>query len=412
MVLDRCVRRLPSFVCLAIFLLAGGGRGWATEIRVAAYNVDLDTGTTTPSTALYQVLEGIGEENIGGDVQPLDIVALEETTSNSTSVAPIVSNLNSYYNGTAVYAQSSVQGLSYHNDVTVGNGPNAIVYNTSTLQLLGSVGVGTPGGSSNGEYRQVMRYEFEPVGGTAADIFYVYVTHMKSSSSGSLFTDETYRSEEASIIRADEATLPTAGNSNPKVLYVGDFNLSGSALITSGSQSVSAYQTMTAAGQGQAVDPLNMNPQNNNETWDDNATYAAWLSESATKLQYRDDLQLMTANVLDGTSLGLQYVPGSLHSFGNNGSVGVDGNVNSGSNTALEDLEPNAPISRATLLADLTTATDHLPVVADYTFAVPEPATITSLIIGALSVLIFAERRCAFRNARRGLTRVCKVAAG
>ena len=43
-----------------------------------------------------------------------------------------------------------------------GNGPNAMVYNTNTLQLVASVGVGTPGGSGNGEYRQVMRYEFAP----------------------------------------------------------------------------------------------------------------------------------------------------------------------------------------------------------------------------------------------------------
>ncbi len=147
---------------------------------------------TTPRAGLYEVLEGIGEENIGGDVQPLDILALQETTSNSTTVAPIVSNLNSFYNGTAVYAQSPVQG-GQHGSANVGNGPNALVYNTTTLQLLASVGVGTPGGISNGEYRQVMRYEFEPVGGTAANIFYVYVTHMKSTGSdtgAAYFTDE------------------------------------------------------------------------------------------------------------------------------------------------------------------------------------------------------------------------------
>jgi endonuclease/exonuclease/phosphatase family metal-dependent hydrolase len=378
----------------AVGLLSLGHAVRASEIRVAAYNIEADIdGVTTPRPGLYQVLEGIGEENIGGDVQPLDILGLEETTSNAATIAPIVSNLNSYYGGTAVYAQSPVQGTESGGDPSDGNGPNALIYNTSTLTLLASVGVGTPEGSTNGEYRQVMRYEFEPVGGNAADIFYVYVTHMKSSSSGSLFTDETDRAEEAAIIRANEATLVTASNPNPSVLYMGDFNLSGSALVTSGSQSVSAYQTMTAPGPGQAVDPANTNPQNNNETWDDNSTYAALWTETDTKLQYRDDLQLMTQNVYNGTTPGLAYVQGSLHPFGNNGSVGLDGNVSSSSNTALNDLEPDAPISASTILSDETTASDHVPIVADYTFVVPEPSSIVAFAIGSAALLLVIIRR-------------------
>ena len=102
----------------------------------------------------------------------------------------------------------------------------------------------------------------------------------------------------------------------------------------------------------------------------------------------------MTENVFDGTqALGLEYIPGTEHVFGNNGSVGVDGNASSGSNTALDDLEPNPPISAATLLADLTTASDHLPVVADYTFApaasVPEPDSRALVGMGGLALLVF-----------------------
>src|SRR2546422_9879842 len=68
-----------------------------------------------------------------------------------------------------------------------GNGPNAVVYNTNTVQLLASVPVDPPGGTNNlgsvsGEYREVMRYEFAPAGVTpsAANEFYVYVSHYKS----------------------------------------------------------------------------------------------------------------------------------------------------------------------------------------------------------------------------------------
>ncbi len=392
---NRRFLQFPAIV-LAVAAIGIGQRAAASAtdtLRIASYNIEADVdGVTTPRAGLYQVLEGIGEENISGDVQPVDIVGLQETTSNSTTVAPIVSNLNAFYNGTAVYAQSTVQGTESGNNPNVGNGPNSLIYNTTTLNLISSVGVGTPQGATNGEFRQVMRYEFEPVGGTAADIFYVYVSHMKSSSSGTLFTDETERAEEAAIIRSNEATLVTVSNPNPQVLYMGDYNLDGSALITSGSQSVSAYQVMTAPGPGQAVDPLNTNPQNNNETWDDNPAFASIMTESAKNLQFRDDLELMTSNVYNGSG-GLDYVQGSLHAFGNNGSVGLNGSVASGTNTALEDLESNPPVSRSAILTDLTTASDHLPVVADFTFAVPGNARQRCLSAGATGVLLFARRR-------------------
>ena len=56
---------------------------------------------------------------------------------------------------------------------------------------------------------------------------------------------------------------------------------------------------------------------------------------------------------------GLEYVPLRLyHTFANNGSVAVNGNINDPSNTAIPTLA-----NRLTLLSDLTTVTDHLPVV-------------------------------------------------
>jgi predicted NAD-dependent protein-ADP-ribosyltransferase YbiA (DUF1768 family)/endonuclease/exonuclease/phosphatase family metal-dependent hydrolase len=353
--------------------LASVAAAQTETLRIATYNMEADiNGVTAPRSGLYQVLEGIGEQSINGNAQPLDILTLQETTSNLITVAPIVSNLNAFYSGSAVYAQSTVQGGQSGSNAS-GNGPNAIVYNTKTLQLLASVGVGNPLGSTNGEYRQVMRYEFEPVGGSASNSFYVYVTHMKSSASGALFANESLRNQEAAIIRNDEANLAAGGDPNPRVLYVGDFNLSGSAPITSGSQSISAFQTLAAdapSPQGKAIDPLN--PQNNLETWDTNATYNSIMSESSTSVRYRDDLQLMTQNVIGNSGpFALHYLPGTLHSFGNNGSVGLFGNVNSSANTALDNLVPNAPVSKSTLLAALTTGSDHLPAVADYSILLP-----------------------------------------
>ena len=173
---------------------------------------------------------------------------LQETTSNTITVDPIVSALNTYYGTPGKYARSTVQGSQFggsgNNDF--GNGPNALVYNTQAVQLVASVGVGTPTGSGNGEYRQVMRYEFAPAGftPTAANEFYIYVSHYKAGDAAD-GSDASDRNKEAVIIRNNSATLP----SNARVLYVGDYNINGS--------SDASYQTIVGAGTNQGVDPLN-----------------------------------------------------------------------------------------------------------------------------------------------------------
>ena len=111
----------------------------AQYLRIVAYNIEADVNNnTSPNAGLYTVLEAIGEQSVGGVVRPLDILAMEETTSNTATVAPIVAALNSYY-AAGTYAMSSYQGTQ-SGTATTGNGPNALLYNTQTVQLLQSVG--------------------------------------------------------------------------------------------------------------------------------------------------------------------------------------------------------------------------------------------------------------------------------
>src|SRR5580704_5998228 len=161
--------------CWVAFFLGCGFAAVASAqtrtIRVVAYNImdDID-GFTTPLAGLITpftgtgtftssssgtvtnggVLEGIGEEIVNGDpAQPIDILALEETTSNGTTIQPIVNGLNAFYSvhgPAAGYAMSTYQGTEEGGDTANGNGPNALVYNTNTVQLIASVGVGTPTG--------------------------------------------------------------------------------------------------------------------------------------------------------------------------------------------------------------------------------------------------------------------------
>ena len=315
-------------------------------LRVVSYNIEADIdGVSTPRSGLTTVLQAIGAEKIGGVAKSIDVLALTETTSNATTVAPIVSALNGIY-GAGTYAMSSYQGTEVDGDTADGNGPSALVYDTKTVSLLSSTGVGTPAGSSNGEYRQVIRYELQAVGGSTSSDFYLYLSHYKS---GTGATNAAYRGEEAAIIRKDETTLPISA----RVIYAGDFNDSD---VTS-----SQFTTLTATGAGKAIDPTNTSDAVRTEP-------VNLLTESASALYYRDDYEMMTSNVQTASTGGLAYVSGTFEAFGNNGSVPMGGSVASSGNTALSDLSNRTAVLSALTRSVVSAAT--LVVVKAYTWPV------------------------------------------
>jgi hypothetical protein len=400
--------------CLATCVASGQTR----TLRIAAYNIESDItltnygvgfinavttntigpplpGLIAPPTngAAVQLggsLEGIGEEVVQGNAQPVDVVALEETTSNTNTVAPIVNGLNTFYGVPGMYSNSPYQAVEEFDEPDNGNGPNALVYNTRTLQLLSSVPVDPTGGTNqlgpanggdSGEYREVMRYQLAPAGivPNTNNTFYIYVSHYKSGT-GSTPNNTNSRAGEAFIVRSNMVTTLPA---NARILHVGDFN--------TGDASESMYATLTAPGTNRLIDPLN--PARSLTTNFDGSLDLSGLTEDDYYLEYRDDYQLMTTNVYYGATGGLALVPGTFHAFGNNGSVAYKGNVSSGSDTALNNLVTNGPvfISATQVYIDLTGAADHLPVVADYTVPLPTP-TINGLnIIGTNLLFNFAN---------------------
>jgi endonuclease/exonuclease/phosphatase family metal-dependent hydrolase len=300
----------------------------AAQVRIATYNVEADIdGFTTPRPGLDTVLQSIGSEPRNGFARPLDILTLQETTSNVTTVAPIVTSLNNVY-GAGTYQMSPYQGTQA-GTTAFGNGPNAMVYNTHTLQLIASVGIFTP--SSSGPPRQEIRYQFRPVGYDSSADFYVYVGHYKSASDT---TSEDRRNIEAQLVRANAATLP-AGS---RILYTGDMNLFKGS-------SEPAWITLTTTGSGTlannaGIDPINLG----NGSWNgSNAAFVAGYTDSTTSLRFRDDVQMNTAPTMDGH--GFSYIAGSYHAFSNNGNIALGGQ------------SPNSSVR---------SASDHYPVVADY----------------------------------------------
>lgn len=395
-ILFVCATLCLSALCTPTAVLAQG-----RILRIAAYNIEADIGVTNnqatftnivtsaaegpplpgliaPATngaavQLGGVLEGIGEEVVNGNAQPLDILALEETTSNPTTVTPIVNGLNTFYGVAGMYSNSTYQATESDGNPAVGNGPNAIVFNTRRVQLVASTPIDPPGGTSqlggvsssySGEYREVMRYQFAPAGvaTNASNQFYIYVSHYKSGSS-STANNTNSRAGEAFIVRSNMTTAlpPTAW-----ILHVGDFNTGDAGELM--------YQALTAPGTNQLIDPLN--PARNLTTNFDGSAALSNLTDSDTYLQYRDDYQMMTTNVYYYTVGGLALVPGTYHAFGNNGTTVYQSTVNSGANTALNNLVTNGPVfvNASQLLVDLTGASDHLPIVADYTIPIPAPS--------------------------------------
>jgi hypothetical protein len=117
-----------------------------------------------------------------------------------------------------------------------------------------------------------------------------------------------------------------------------------------------SYQTLLASGNGQAFDPINTPG-----TGHDSSSFKSVHSQApATSpsgfigggVDDRFDFQLVTSEFLDGE--GPSYLSGSCHTFGNNGTHNLKGDISSGSSAS------------PSVLAALETASDHLPVVADY----------------------------------------------
>jgi hypothetical protein len=346
---------------------AVGSVASAEELRIVTYNIKADTGSSDSGPGLTTVLQAIGSEHLNGNAQAIDVLALQELYSTpSTTLSYIVGQLNGIY-GAGTYAYDTTTDPTTGG---TGGGPSGLIYNTKTVKDVSAVAIGTA--SDSGAARAPMRYTLQPLGAGSAATFYLYVSHAKS---GTASDDVNRRNIEAGELRTDAATL----GANAHVIYSGDFNLNDS--------SESTYKTMIASGVGQANDPVN-----SAGNWTDTTAFAGLLTETATKLQYRDDFQFVSGPMLNQN--GLQLVPGTYSAFGNNGSISLDSSVNQAANTALGDLS-----NRTDVLSALTTATDHLPVVADYAVVgVPEPSTAVLAGIAALILVAIAKGVLSCKN--------------
>lgn len=327
------------------------------DLRIVTYNITAADGTVragivgTPASP--GILDTIGVQTVNGVSRPADVILLQEIDHDLDAAAKVVSLLNTYY-GSGKYAYGTTPGD------TLGGGTQAIVYRTETVDLNETLGIGTASGS--GAPRQPVRFKIR-LDGTTTDI-YIYNSHMKANGEGTEVTDIARRLIEAELIRDNADTLPASAN----ILYIGDLNLYDS--------DEPAYDAFLAAGNGKAMDVVN--PAGN---WVNNSNAFVSLYTQAPLnnapsglvgggLDDRFDFILMSTELSDST--GLEYKTNSYRVFGNNGSLSINTDINKSSNTALGNTGLNAANQQA-VLNYLTTASDHLPVVADFTFPTPPP---------------------------------------
>jgi endonuclease/exonuclease/phosphatase family metal-dependent hydrolase len=310
------------------------------QLRVVTYNTH-----EGPNPGASTVLEAIGEESYGGFAKPIDVLLLQEQTGVSGTTQDIVELLDAVY-GPGVYAHSMLNGLPSFADIR-----QTLIYNTQTVELIGEQRLGNAGGSDE-QPRQALRYQLRPVDyGESAD-FYAYNSHYKADDGSA---DQARRLVEAEAIRANADALGQGAH----IIYAGDFNMQRS--------NESAFQELVSSGNGEAFDPINQLG-----TWTNNFDFREWHTQAPCAsscpsgfttggIDDRFDFQLVTSELLDDE--GLSYIPGTYHTFGNNGTT-FNQSVTSGSNTY--------PFTGVTSFTDaevrtaLFTSSDHLPVVADY----------------------------------------------
>ena len=322
-----CARPILFTAVYGVVVLGGAGPSDAGVLRIGAYNTFNNPDNGVEDASYAQVFEAIGNETINGVTKRLDILALSETDGGSSARMPDI------FNG--LYGVDDYEVVTSSRDFFFDR--TGFVYDTSTVELLGvsdmSVGFTHP----------ALRAQFRPVGTDGGFDFYIYAVHLKS---GTTSSDMARRAVEAALLRADADTLGDGRN----ILYVGDFNMQGSG--------EGAWTTITASGVGQAFDVAGTPG-----AWSDNPAFAHLHTQNArTAMLRRLDLQFASGELLDGA--GLDYVDGSFRVFGNDGTHVLGDSIDTGAGASTS------------VLSALMSASDHLPIVADYAFpdAIPGDA--------------------------------------
>ncbi|MBS1706519.1 MAG: hypothetical protein JST40_11645 [Armatimonadetes bacterium] len=248
------------------------------QLRVASWNVTNYGSSSTDRTAAFQTcFYGVFENR---SLAP-DVLICQEFLD-ATAVTNFRNLLNTATNSPGDWAS-----------IAFVNGPDTdstFFYRTSKVEYLGYKLV-HGGGNAPEVPRNVMRYDFRPVGYPVDEAtMAIYSSHMKS---GSTTSDIDRRILEAQYVRTDAQSL----NSKWSFLIGGDFNILTSSEV--------AYQGLVgsqANNAGRFFDPINRPG-----SWNNNATYRnVHTQDPASQMDDRFDQLLISQSLFDNK--GLDYI--------------------------------------------------------------------------------------------------------
>lgn len=321
---------LQSFAVLAIVAILSP-LAIGQSLRVVSYNL-LDGPVSAAEDEDFRVvIQAIGNLEILGNAQAIDILAFQEGPEDLAQYNDIEANFETVFGGNY---ESSISAADFFGCRT------GFIYSVDRIQLISAVTL------SSGLTHNVRRTRFRPIGGPVEDEFYIYSIHLKA---GTTNADFNQRTVEAGIIRSNAESLPTTTN----IIYAGDLNLQGSH--------ENAWQTFIAGDvNASAIDSLNTPfGFRDNIAWNDNLAFQPFHTQNpVNNMDDRFDAILFNGRLADG--VGLEYVTGSATVLGNNGTHTLGQGINTGNGTSGFGDE-------------LVAFSDHAPVVCDFRFGQTVP---------------------------------------
>jgi hypothetical protein len=351
-------KQVLASVVVALAALVASQVALAVDLRIATYNVANHPNDQQDIDDLTTIISAMGDYSAAGSAQRIDILALQETDTDSIIDTVTIFN-GLYVDGAYLSASSASAG---------GGDRTGFVYDSTSVSLLETLELG----EGLGMEQNVLRGKFRPVGTAGAEDFYVYAVHLKS---GTAAADEDQRQLEATILRADADGL----GADAKVIYAGDYNWND---FDENTPDVSAYETFVSAGNGQGIDLAFeiLGATSPAGDWRDNPDYlSAHTNDPGGAMDDRFDVIFTTDEFFDDA--GLDYVDNTFTVFGNNGTHTLNAAISTGSGA-----------SPGVLLA-LERFSDHLPIFADFSVgqAIPEPATLA--VWSVLGIVLLSLRR-------------------
>ena len=307
------------------------------QLRIVSHNTLGKPQSASEELLVRTIYGAIADRSANGVAKRPDLIGLQEQVSGSPGTANrFASALNTEFS-TAAY-QTVI--------LSTGNFRQAYVYDSNVLTLIdsGEIAIGL---------RPALFAQWRLTGYDANSDFYTYNVHLKAGSSGS---DKVQRNNSAVSLRIDADGL----GSSEHIIYMGDFNFSNN--------NEAGFSTMTAAGNGQAFDPLGISswPSALSRISLTQSTRTANLSDGGADggVDDRFDFQLINDELLDGD--GLSYMGTDATNFaGVEDSYIAFGNDGMSYNVAI-NATYNGREQPMGVLDALHDFSDHLPVVADY----------------------------------------------